>query len=583
MTTIFDYALLAGRAYYDTRADVNRFPIPQGWTDLLRHEANPSGFEAATFTNGTEIVISYAGTGPGLNVDWVANCQLARGAWSDQLGEAAAYYLQIKAANTLNGVTPNITFTGHSLGGGLAALMGVFFGGTAMTFDQAPFAFSATTAMRDQLVTYLKQHGYTAQQLADLAPALVAPDFNPAVGALNVTGISVSGEILSLGNQLRIGLQVPPIEHAPDNWFLSSIDMHSQALLAAFLQSSQTADANKALGDVTFKLPDLLKMIFDDKLFAYPTAKSDPNFLEHLVQQQAAVGMVTRFTKDLWKLVQDGGLTMRDGNPTNADLNELSKTLMAFAMQKYYEERTNSSGYNKELFTTENVTGGIRFDMADVSDKFAAAVTKSEKFDLSKAKGFDLYFKNYLQQDKVFTAEERSLIASMLPYMRDWYVQAGASALIVADDKNRNAFMLGGSGTDALIGGTGADLLVGNGCVDTLSGGKGNDTLLGGEGADSYVYATGDGLDTILDSDGKGSIFMDDVTLTGGAQYGDDKVHRSADNKHLYVQADDKTLIINGNIIVNNYSANFGLAMTGAASPDSAANDNNHDLEGSAA
>jgi len=152
MATIFDYALLAGRAYYDTRADVNRFPIPQGWTDLLRHEANPSGFEAATFTNGTEIVISYAGTGPGLNVDWVADCALALGAWSDQLGEAAAYYLQVKAANTINGITPNITFTGHSLGGGLAALMSVFFGGTSMTFDQAPFAASATIAMRDQLV-----------------------------------------------------------------------------------------------------------------------------------------------------------------------------------------------------------------------------------------------------------------------------------------------------------------------------------------------------------------------------------------------------------------------------------------------
>ncbi len=281
--------------------------------------------------------------------------------------------------------------------------------------------------------------------------------------------------------------------------------------------------------------------------------------------------MLDRFTTDLWKLAQDNGLTMNDGNSgifTSAT-NNVSKALTAFAMQKYYEETTASPGYNQELFSA--VTGGVQFGMADVSDKFATAVTKSEKFDLSKAKGFDLYFKKYLGTS-AFNDAERSLILGMLPYMRDWYVQAGTSPLIVADTQNRGAVMFGGSGTDALIGGTGADLLVGNGGVDTLSGGKGNDTLLGGAGADTYVYATGDGLDTILDSDGKGSIFMDDVTLTGGAQYGDDKVHRSSDNKHLYVQADDKILIIDGNIIVNGYAASS--AALGAV-----ANDGHYDLE----
>ena len=89
--------------------------------------------------------------------------------------------------------------------------------------------------------------------------------------------------------------------------------------------------------------------------------------------------------------------------------------------------------------------------------------------------------------------------------------------------------------------------------------------MLGGAGSDSYVYTTGDGLDTLLDTDGKGSIFMDSAQLTGGAQYGDTRVHRSTDGKHLYVQADDKTLVIDGNMVVNNYSAgNLGLTMTGA-------------------
>jgi hypothetical protein len=199
MANTIEYALMAGRAYRSTRDEINWFPIPQGWTPFfpVPDSTTPSfptteGFEGISFAKGTEIVISYAGTGPGvLQPDLVADAKLALGIWSDQLGEAAAYYLQVKAANS--GTSISFSFTGHSLGGGLAALMSVFFGGAAKTFDQAPFANSATTAMRDQLVTYLEQHGYTDLQLSDLAPALMAPDFNPASGASNVTNFTTAG------------------------------------------------------------------------------------------------------------------------------------------------------------------------------------------------------------------------------------------------------------------------------------------------------------------------------------------------------------------------------------------------------
>lgn len=107
MTTEIEYAVMAGRAYQTTRAKINWFPVPEGWVEYFHVPNNPdypmftggAGFEGVSFqniANPNEIVISYAGTGSLWNVDWIANFALTLGAWSDQLGEAAAYYLQVK-------------------------------------------------------------------------------------------------------------------------------------------------------------------------------------------------------------------------------------------------------------------------------------------------------------------------------------------------------------------------------------------------------------------------------------------------------------------------------------------------------
>lgn len=50
MTTAIEYALMAGASYRDTRPDINKFPIPAGWSLVSRNpQDNATGFEAATF------------------------------------------------------------------------------------------------------------------------------------------------------------------------------------------------------------------------------------------------------------------------------------------------------------------------------------------------------------------------------------------------------------------------------------------------------------------------------------------------------------------------------------------------------
>jgi len=547
MTTQIEYALMAGASYISTRPDENKFPIPVGWLEKVnKRQALPSGFEATYFTKGTDLVISFAGTyDKDLTGDIAADIGLGAGTGSIQLLQAADYYLQVKASAPAG---THITLTGHSLGGGLAALIGVFFGETAVTFDQAPFSQTAlfqAQSLLDYLTAEKNGSGvslYTPAQLSGLTNFITQQQANGGIPSASLVSTTrVDGEFLSelpIGAFSGIGTPAAILNHGPTS--LAGTDLHSVALLTAFLQSQQTATTGKALNDVTFKLTDLLAMLFDDKLFAHRTDTGIENLLERLVKHEAGVRdtatgvttlvadqMVDRFTSDLWKLAQDGGMTLKDGNSNS---NWVSRALTAFAMQKYYEETQDSAGYKKELFTdlaTEGGSGGIRFDMADVSKKFATALGRNGKLNLSDAKGFDLYLKYFftytLDVNDNFTAAEDQLILSQLPSMRDWYVQAGTGAMNASDALGfgSGAFMLGGVGNDSLTGGDKSDLLVGNAGADTLKGGKGNDTLIGGTGFDRHIENAGDGFDTVFDRDGSGVIQLGGIEAKGNSNLAD--------------------------------------------------------------
>ena len=62
-----------------------------------------------------------------------------------------------------------------------------------------------------------------------------------------------------------------------------------------------------------------------------------------------------------------------------------------------------------------------------------------------------------------------------------------------------NDVLEGGADDDTLYGGSGNDDLYGDGGDDVLEGGSGADSLTGGTGADTFVFAAGDGTDTITD------------------------------------------------------------------------------------
>ena len=131
-----------------------------------------------------------------------------------------------------------ISFTGHSLGGGLASLMAVYFNKSATTFDPAPFMLSAL----NQATLGYYQIALTAQGLSD--PEFSAYTPNPIAlyqaRQSQVEAHTIEGEILIFRGG-RGGTIVDPVRdhlyHTAGNTspvnFISSVSLPGVMLFEA--------------------------------------------------------------------------------------------------------------------------------------------------------------------------------------------------------------------------------------------------------------------------------------------------------------------------------------------------------------
>ena len=161
-----EYAQLANRVY--DRKDIrNKMTLPEGVTELEWYDDSKwSGFSAGVYQVAeNHIVISFTGSNEDLIKDFVFNnIPIGLGYNGPQVYNAAELTLQVMEKY------PNakIEFTGHSLGGGLASMMAVFFDKKAYVFDPAPFK---STAMNYKEVSdlYKKLYGneYRNKEFSD--------------------------------------------------------------------------------------------------------------------------------------------------------------------------------------------------------------------------------------------------------------------------------------------------------------------------------------------------------------------------------------------------------------------------------
>ena len=556
--TVAEYAILAAAAYNDNRGDVNKVPqysLPPGWVNDTRFNVIDnsglstlsSGFGASTFVNGNtrNVVISFEGTdfltdgGAGQNdgqtaKDLAADLLLGIGSpTSSQIIQAAMLYEQVKAAFPANqGYT--ISFTGHSLGAGLASIMAVWFNLPATVFADAPFLATAQSISAVALAAAAILPTYDSA-LTSFAAYSAVPIYGLLAGVWaresNVTAYYVQGELLNHydGWAGNTGLFPGPLsgkgtvvgngQNHPipvgGGDAIGPISLHSIVLHALLLMNAQ-------FGEDTIALPTLLAQLFSTSLYAKPQQGQQPDFITMLMNassssigtSNAGASALALFSADLAKLWQP--------NVTQLQSSAMISAIVAATIEDYYWQMfsdanaQNYKGLDIGSFLYK-VSGGVNFNLSDITDNIGNNPQLGRQQLVSAA-------------DQLLATSD-STAANIIASATIWYVQSGSSGMTASGS--------GTIGNDVLIGGgTGNNLIGGNG-NNVLIGGIGNDTLTGGTGSgidyfqasfdgdllngnstfsDKYVFvvnAATPGTDTINDESGAGTIWIGNNQLTG--------------------------------------------------------------------
>ncbi|MFS2036833.1 calcium-binding protein [Polaromonas sp. CT11-55] len=560
MTIETTMALMAAGSYWDVRRGAlnpttgidtdNDAPIPPGWKVLTQYDISGSGSNSSILSDGFsarvyqnistgEVVISYAGTEfgldrPGFYDDFISgNIPSALGEYGQQAYLAADLYQRVKADPTLS---DNISFTGHSLGGGLASMMAVWYDRPAYVFAPAPFERSVdiSQVLGIKLITGAMT-GVKAKLL--LSSGSVDPAFlgyNPltefSAREANVKAWAIKGEVLEDG-LTRFSPGIVDWIEAPGRVSLfkdsttklsagdkHSIDLHAAALLSDKFQTEAG------------KLPTALERLMDKNLYGGDVLGNKQVIITKLIRNEvgvrddsgtqvllAANDMLTHFANDLGKL----GANM-------AGLNQAAQdAILAQDIEWYYWQGTDYAG--QEFFSQ---TG----ELLQYTSAQGAGLINAQNKALS-------YVRPWLN----FVSD--GAFGGSVTYGQ-WNVIAGSSgSTATAKDVAKSQIFIGGTGGDTFTGGNKSDAFYASAGDDSLNGGasdNANDWLSGGAGNDTYKFTGAFGSDVVIDSDGRGSIEVDGVTLQGGKKL-DDNSWYNKEQGFVFVllgSGADKSLLI---------------------------------------
>ena len=195
-----------------------------------------------------------------------------------------------------------------------------------------------------------------------------------------------------------------------------------------------------------------------------------------------------------------------------AQQNPEATQQLANGQQKLTDAR--SSGQSGVSDVAQTTSGNVQDAISEASADISAGMDQINNApmvgdEVSRALGSDGAGVALGEMDAM-VAEMQSLLDGASNQTGGQQVRSGlnagiSSAFVLAGSSGPVEGMVldGGTGADILVGGSGADTLTGGADDDLIIGRGGNDAIYGGTGSDQYLYARGDGWDTLYSADGQ--------------------------------------------------------------------------------
>lgn len=526
-----DLAVLATAAY--KRTEKNTTKLPDGWRMVVSPFDRGDGFSYAVFQNETDTVIAYTGTNEQKVADFLyGNIGGAFGFTAPQIFDAMVAY--VDARQRFGG---NITFTGHSLGGGLASLMAVFFGHEAVTWDPAPFFL---TLNGPNLLDYKVRAAALGLSIPEFDKLFNSPiSLDPTLIAMReamVTYRWTKGEVLEGLRKflptVGTGIEIESFDIGRQN--LDPVQLHSMSLLAA-------AGLSRPFRDMALNVRDSLTPFFDEGLYTFdPNYSNEENFLDRLLNasiKEKGENALDKYGKDVSKLFGEYGSAQAS----------FKRGLLAVAADYYYKKDTKQLDH---IFEEKDQM--INFKYSDIGGGEYKSRSRLIEDLKTRLWGYEKKF------------------AYDVVNSNSWHIDLGKGNLNwTSTTGSESDVAIGGSQGDYLDAGAGDDFILGELGYDVLIGGTGSNTLIGGPGFDTYITKSSpQEKDVIVDRDGQ--ITVDGKLATGGVREEGDSYYYSSDKKVRYrlLGAD---LMINDNVTVKNFTNGLlGIVLVDKRKPEPA-------------
>lgn len=474
-----------------------------------QQDAQDIGFYAIAYdldgVAGGEKVISYRGTddfdGPAdlLTSKDVAGWLLGGGNYRVAQGIMALEFYNAVAGNPVDTRTPDISFTGHSLGGGLASYAAALYGKNALAFDSMGYVTAANNAH-----FYATTVPKTDPQYATLAKPIIDNVYkNITPWNVNTSGVQaqhIKGEVL----HPDFARQAPSteIDLGPNVTGIDSVQLHSMATMVIRMFADVGGPNGTALAmdwkaaakyfwPVLYWPESNAKILWGD-LSAVQGALLQEKKYSDIVRMAIAYSAIDEGANDTnARPFGDTGIRALYDDANNLGkalgLAGASKTLAdnAGAVANIFVEYAGKLALNKVLQSNFSAALSGVLNYSDTANNHTLTIDfKDNTWKMGGATPVPIYprWQFDINAYTLWGGNSQSLAEKVIYATLDTSTTvisqaASAGKINVFNGGHGTDTVTGSAGNDYIFGSEGNDILKYSGGVDFFNGGNGRDTL----------------------------------------------------------------------------------------------------------